>query len=361
MFNFFRRKPDPVATRAADDVTSPAATPADETGNVAPAAEPASAASPALRDKRNWRDRLAGAGLSRALAGVFARNPRLDEDLLDELETALLTADVGVKATSALVEHLRRRMRGREFADADALLAATRQELLAILAPVARPLVIGEAAKPFVLMVVGVNGVGKTTTIGKLAQHLRREGAAVMLAAGDTFRAAAVQQLEVWGERNGVPVVSQGEGADSASVIFDAFQAARANGTDVLIADTAGRLHTKSGLMDELSKIGRVLRRLDENAPHEVLLVLDATTGQNALQQLQYFHQALIVTGLAITKLDGTARGGVIFAIAKEYNLPIRYVGVGESLDDLRVFDPLAYVDGILPPRFDASGIDPSA
>ncbi len=330
MFNFFRRKPETAAPPA----------PAQ--------AEPA----PQLREKRSWRDRLAGAGLARALSGVFARNPKLDEDLLDELETALLSADVGVKATSALITDLRGRIRAREFADANALLAALRADLIAILAPVARPLVVDAAQKPFVLMAVGVNGVGKTTTIGKLAQHLKREGAEVMLAAGDTFRAAAVEQLKVWGERNQVHVVSQGEGADSASVIFDAFQAARAQEVDVLIADTAGRLHTKSGLMDELSKIGRVLRRLDENAPHEVLLVLDATTGQNALVQLQQFHQALIVTGLAITKLDGTARGGVIFAIAKEYNLPIRYVGVGETLDDLRVFDPVAYVDGILPERF---------
>ena len=337
MFNFFRRKPETPAPPAP-------AVPAPVTEDAAPAA---------LREKRSWRDRLAGAGLSRALAGVFARNPKLDEDLLEELETALLSADVGVKASTALVEDLRRRIRAREFADANALLGALRDDLLAILQPVARPLVIGDSGqKPFVLMVVGVNGVGKTTTIGKLAHHLKREGAQVMLAAGDTFRAAAVQQLQVWGERNAVPVVSQGEGADSASVIFDAFQAARAAGVDVLVADTAGRLHTKSGLMDELSKIGRVLRRLDEYAPHEVLLVLDATTGQNALQQLQQFHQALIVTGLAITKLDGTARGGVIFAIAKEYNLPIRYVGVGETLDDLRVFDPVAYVDGILPERF---------
>ena len=343
MFNFFRRKPEP----AAAPVPAPAETLRDDT-------TPADAV-PSLREKRSWRDRLAGAGLARALAGVFARNPKLDEDLLDELETALLTADVGIRATTELIGDLRKRVKAREFADANALLAALREDLLEILRPVARPLVIGEQAKPFVLMAVGVNGVGKTTTIGKLAQHLKREGASVMLAAGDTFRAAAVQQLQVWGERNGVPVVAQGEGADSASVIFDAFQAARAAGTDVLVADTAGRLHTKSGLMDELSKIGRVLRRLDENAPHEVLLVLDATTGQNALVQLQQFHQSLIVTGLAITKLDGTARGGVIFAIAKEYNIPIRYVGVGETLDDLRVFDPVAYVDGILPSRFEGA------
>ena len=340
MFNFFRRKPDPAPPTAAPAPAFPVPTDAPR--------------SDALREKGGgWRDRLAGAGFSRALAGVFARNPKLDEDLLDELETVLLGADVGIRATTVLIDGLRRGIRARAFVDANALLSALRHELLAILMPVARPLVIGEATRrPFVLMVVGVNGVGKTTTIGKLAHHLKREGAAVMLAAGDTFRAAAVQQLEVWGARNGVPVVSQGEGADSASVIFDAFQAARAADVDVLVADTAGRLHTKAGLMDELSKIGRVLRKLDEEAPHDVLLVLDATTGQNALQQLQQFHQSLIVTGLAITKLDGTARGGMIFAIAKEYNLPIRYVGVGESLDDLRVFDPVAYVDGILPERF---------
>lgn len=308
-----------------------------------------------LRAKRSWRERLRGTGFSRALSGVFSRNPPLDEALLDELEAVLLGADVGVAATTALIDDLRRRMKAREFVDANALLEALRAEMRALLRPVARPLSLHAESRPFVLLVVGVNGVGKTTTIGKLAQHLKREGASVMLAAGDTFRAAAVEQLKVWGARNDVPVMAHGEGADSASVIFDAMTNARARDVDVLIADTAGRLHTRSGLMDELSKIGRVLRKLDENAPHEVLLVIDGTTGQNAMSQVQQFHQAIIVTGLAVTKLDGTAKGGIVFALAKEFNLPIRYVGVGETLDDLRVFDPDAFVDGLLPDRYTAT------
>jgi fused signal recognition particle receptor len=260
----------------------------------------------------------------------------------------LLTADVGVGASATLVEGLRKRVRAREFADANGLLAALRAELLALLAPVARPLEMG-AEQPFVLMVVGVNGVGKTTTIGKLAQHLKREGAKLMLAAGDTFRAAAVEQLKAWGERNQVPVVAQSSGADAASVIFDAVQSARAQKVDVLIADTAGRLHTQGGLMDELGKIRRVISRIDPGAPHEVLLVIDGTTGQNALSQVRQFNAAVTVTGLAVTKLDGSAKGGVLFALAKEFGIPIRFVGVGESLDDLRVFDPEAFVNALLP------------
>ena len=308
-----------------------------------------------LRARRSWRERLGGTSFSRALGGVFSRNPRLDEALLDELEAVLLGADVGVRATTELLDGLRRRMHAREFVDASGVLEALRGELRALLRPVARPLSLYAENRPFVLMVVGVNGVGKTTTIGKLAQHLKREGAKVMLAAGDTFRAAAVEQLKVWGQRNDLPVVAHGPGADSASVIFDAMTMARARDVDVLIADTAGRLHTRGGLMDELSKIGRVLRKLDDYAPHEVLLVIDGTTGQNALSQVQQFHQSIIVTGLAVTKLDGTAKGGVVFALAKEFNIPIRYVGVGETLDDLRVFDPDAFVDGLLPDYFAAS------
>jgi fused signal recognition particle receptor len=330
MFSFFRRK------KAADPAAAPPETPAS----------PAPAAT-----SSGWRERLRGNALGRAVSALFSGNPRLDDALLDELETALLGADVGVAATTAVVEDLRRRLQAREFADADALFATLRAELLQLLVPVARPLEIDEARRPFVLMVVGVNGVGKTTTIGKLAQHLKREGAQVMLAAGDTFRAAAVEQLRTWGERNAVPVVAQSTGADSASVIFDALQAARARAVDVLIADTAGRLHTQAGLMDELSKIRRVLAKIDPDAPHEVLQVIDGTTGQNAISQVREFQKAAGVTGLAVTKLDGSARGGVVFALAREFGLPIRYVGVGESLDDLRVFDPEAFVDGLLPSR----------
>jgi fused signal recognition particle receptor len=299
--------------------------------------------------KPGWRERLRGSGFARGLGGLFSRNPRLDDDLLDEIETALITADVGVTATTELVERLRRRMKAREFADAAALLAALRAELLAMLEPVARPLAIDEAAKPFVILTVGVNGVGKTTTIGKLARRYKEEGRGLMLAAGDTFRAAAVAQLQAWGQRNGVPVVAQGQNADAASVAFDALQAARARGTDVLIADTAGRLHTQQGLMAELGKIKRVLGKLDPAAPHEVLMVIDGTTGQNALSQLRQFHAAAGVTGLVVTKLDGSAKGGVVFALAREFGIPIRYAGIGERPEDLRVFDAAAFVDALLP------------
>ena len=299
--------------------------------------------------RKGWRDRLGGSVFARSLGGLFSRNPKLDDDLLDEIETALLTADVGVTASTQLVESLRKRMKAREFADAGALLSALRSELVAMLAPVAIPLVIDAAAKPFVLLTVGVNGVGKTTTIGKLARRFRDEKRSLMLAAGDTFRAAAVAQLQAWGERNDVPVIAQGQNADAASVAFDALQAAKARGSEILIADTAGRLHTQQGLMAELGKIKRVLQKLDPAAPHEVLMVIDGTTGQNALSQLRQFNAAVGVTGLVVTKLDGTAKGGVVFALAREFGIPIRYAGIGERPEDLRVFDAEAFVDALLP------------
>ena len=290
-----------------------------------------------------------GSTFARSLGGLFSRNPRLDDDLLDEIETALLTADVGVAASTELVEKLRKRMKAREFADANALLAALRAELVAMLAPVAVPLRIEGAARPFVILTVGVNGVGKTTTIGKLAHRFKQQGHSLMLAAGDTFRAAAVAQLQAWGERNGVPVVAQGQDADAASVAFDALQAAKARGIEVLVADTAGRLHTQQGLMAELGKIRRVLGKLDPDAPHEVLMVIDGTTGQNALSQVRQFHAAVNVTGLVVTQRDGTAKGGVMFALAREFGIPIRYAGIGERPEDLRVFDAEAFVDALLP------------
>ncbi|WP_182334302.1 signal recognition particle-docking protein FtsY [Stenotrophomonas acidaminiphila] len=310
---------------------------------------PANAAPATAAGKSGWRDRLRNSAFARSFGGLFSRNPRLDDDLLDEIETALLTADVGVPATTALVEDLRKRMKSREFADANALLAALRADLIALLQPVARPLVIDRDARPFVILTVGVNGVGKTTTIGKLAKRFKDEGHSLMLAAGDTFRAAAVAQLQVWGERNGVAVIAQGQNADAASVAFDALQAGKARGTSVLIADTAGRLHTQAGLMNELSKIRRVLGKIDATAPHEVLMVIDGTTGQNALNQLRQFHAAAGVTGLVVTKLDGTAKGGVVFALAREFGIPIRFAGIGERPEDLRVFDPEAFVDALLP------------
>ncbi|UHQ19501.1 signal recognition particle-docking protein FtsY [Lysobacter sp. KIS68-7] len=310
---------------------------------------PASAPPPASPGKPGWRERLRGSAFAKSFGGLFSRHPKLDDDLIDEIETALLTADVGVAATTQLLEGLRQRMKRREFANAEELLRALRNELIAMLAPVAQPLVIDTNAKPFVLLTVGVNGVGKTTTIGKLARRFRDENRSLMLAAGDTFRAAAVAQLQAWGDRNGVPVVAQGQNADAASVAFDALQAAKARGTEVLIADTAGRLHTQQGLMAELGKIRRVLGKLDPTAPHEVLMVIDGTTGQNALSQLRQFNAAVNVTGLVVTKLDGTAKGGVVFALAREFGIPIRFAGIGERPEDLRVFDAEAFVDALLP------------
>lgn len=338
-----------IATPAIEPAPAPLPepTPAPVTDDL-PAAASVDAA-PAPAGKPGWRERLRNSVIARSFGGLFSRNPKLDDDLLDELETALITADVGVGATTDLVEGLRKRMKSREFADANALLAALRAELIAILQPVAKPLVIDRNAKPFVVLTVGVNGVGKTTTIGKLAKRFKDEGHSLMLAAGDTFRAAAVAQLQAWGERNGVAVVAQGQNADAASVAFDALQAGKARGTSVLIADTAGRLHTQSGLMNELGKIRRVLGKIDTTAPHEVLMVIDGTTGQNALSQLRQFNAAVNVTGLVVTKLDGTAKGGVVFALAREFGIPIRFAGIGERPEDLRVFDPEAFVDALLP------------
>ena len=340
--------PEPVRTVPQTEVVVPPA-PAPAVVSAASTTDTARIPEVAAPGRKGWRDRLGGSVFARSLGGLFSRNPKLDDDLLDEIETALLTADVGVTASTQLVESLRKRMKAREFADASALLSALRSELVAMLAPVAIPLVIDAAAKPFVLLTVGVNGVGKTTTIGKLARRFRDEKRSLMLAAGDTFRAAAVAQLQAWGERNDVPVIAQGQNADAASVAFDALQAAKARGSEILIADTAGRLHTQQGLMAELGKIKRVLQKLDSAAPHEVLMVIDGTTGQNALSQLRQFNAAVGVTGLVVTKLDGTAKGGVVFALAREFGIPIRYAGIGERPEDLRVFDAEAFVDALLP------------
>jgi fused signal recognition particle receptor len=374
MIPFFRRKkPDTAApgTSSVEPVSEAVAgePAADATNDIVPVDAPAEIAidnpataaitamatdnpadAPAAAPgKPGWRERLRNSTFARSFGGLFSRNPKLDDDLLDEIETALLTADVGVTATTQLIDTLRKRMKAREFADANALLAALRAELIAMLAPVAKPLQIDTAAKPFTILTVGVNGVGKTTTIGKLAHRFKAERRSLMLAAGDTFRAAAVAQLQAWGERNGVAVVAQGQNADAASVAFDALQAAKARGIDVLIADTAGRLHTQQGLMAELGKIKRVLGKLDDTAPQEVLMVIDGTTGQNALSQLRQFHAAAGVTGLVVTKLDGTAKGGVVFALAREFGIPIRFAGIGERPEDLRVFDAEAFVDALLP------------
>jgi len=286
-----------------------------------------------------------GASLRELLSG----RPQVDEALLDDLETTLLSADVGVAATTRIMDGLRAALARGTITDSAALLPAVQAELYEIIEPCEQFLVPDTAKKPFVLLMVGVNGAGKTTTIGKLASRFKQDGHSVMLAAGDTFRAAAVEQLKAWGAANAVPVVAQDAGADSAAVIFDALQSAKARGIDVLIADTAGRLHTQSNLMEELKKIHRVLGRIDPEAPHEVMLVVDAGNGQNALNQARQFNQAVPLTGITLTKLDGTARGGVLFAIAQELGVPIRFIGVGEAARDLRPFDAGAFIHAILP------------
>jgi len=320
----------------------------------APAAEP-DAKQPGflarLRAKLNRGDSWLTYDLANLLPGG-----QIDEEVLDELETRLVGADVGIETAGKILAGLRSRVARKELGNLEALIAALRQSMLAIVGPVSRPLVVDEARRPFVILVVGVNGSGKTTTIGKLARRLTEDGRKVVLAAGDTFRAAAIEQLQVWGERNAVPVIAQAAGADPAAVIFDAMQSAQARGADVLIADTAGRLHTQSNLMEELKKVKRVLGRLDPQAPHEVLLVLDAGQGQNALVQAEQFHQALGVTGLVLTKLDGTAKGGIVLAIADRMQIPLRYVGVGESAEDFGVFDAETFVDAVLAPPRTGSG-----
>ncbi len=281
-----------------------------------------------------------GEGVSRLLLG----QKELDPNLLDELETLLITADVGIETTDAILKQLKEGLDRKQLVDGNAVYEALKAQLQAMLSI---PLPSPNTTTPHVIIVIGVNGAGKTTTIGKLAKQYQQQGKKVMLAAGDTFRAAAVEQLQVWGERNDVPVIAQHTGADSASVIFDALVAARARGMDVLIADTAGRLHTQHNLMAELQKIKKVLQKLDAQTPHEIMLVLDASLGQNALQQAKQFHEALVVTGISMTKLDGTAKGGILFAIANQLRIPFLYLGMGEGIDDLRLFDPKQFVNAI--------------
>lgn len=316
-------------------------------------AKQADAAEPSEQESKSgksWFGRLKK-GLSRTsegLADVFLVSKQIDDDTLEEIETALLVADVGIESTNQIISDLSRRLSRNELKDKQALVSALHDDMCDILKVCDEPLTIPDEPRPFVILTVGVNGVGKTTTIGKLAQHLKRAGMSVMLAAGDTFRAAAVEQLQTWGERNDVPVIAQHEGADSASVIYDAVESAKAKNIDVLIADTAGRLHTQTNLMEELKKVKRVMGKVDASAPHEVLMIVDATTGQNALNQAQQFHDAVGITGLCITKLDGTAKGGVIFPMANKLKLPIRFIGVGESIDDLRAFDAEDFVNALL-------------
>ncbi|VAW48725.1 Signal recognition particle receptor FtsY [hydrothermal vent metagenome] len=286
-----------------------------------------------------------------SLAGLILGKKEIDNELLDELEMILLTADVGVDATDKIIQNLTEQVSRKVLKEPEALISSLKAQLEAILTPIAQPLKVNEHLAnntgPFVILMVGINGVGKTTTIGKLAKKYQLEGKSVMLAAGDTFRAAAVEQLQTWGERNNVPVIAQKTGADSAAVLFDAIQSAKAKKIDVLIADTAGRLHTQSNLMEELKKITRVMAKVDDSAPHEVMLVIDAGTGQNALNQTKQFKKAVNVSGITLTKLDGTAKGGIVFALAEQNNIPIRFIGVGESIDDLRPFDSKAFTKAL--------------
>jgi fused signal recognition particle receptor len=339
----------PVELPVEDQPTVSAAEPADDITVPAPAAATERAAQDG---KRGFFSRLRrGLGrtsdnLVQGLGNLFLGRKEIDAELFEELESRLLMSDVGVDATLEIIERLTQRVSRKELTKPEALHGALREELLALLQPCEKPLDT-QGHQPYVILMVGVNGVGKTTTIGKLAKHYMDSGRSVMLAAGDTFRAAAVEQLQVWGERNGVPVVAQHTGADSASVLFDALEAARARKVDVLIADTAGRLHNKDNLMEELKKVVRVLGKLDPSAPHEVMLVLDAGTGQNALAQAEHFQQWVGVSGITLTKLDGTAKGGIIFAIAKKLQLPIRFIGVGEAVEDLRPFQAEQFIEAL--------------
>ncbi len=286
-------------------------------------------------------------GLAQGIANLILGKKTLDKELIDLIEMQLISADVGVEATQQLVQQLTQKLARKELTQNETVLRALQEEMQNILRPCQKPLQVFENHTPYIILVVGINGSGKTTTIGKLAKHFQASGKQVMLAAGDTFRAAAIDQLQIWGERNNISVIAQQPGADTAAVIYDAMEAAKARGIDVLIADTAGRLHTQSNLMEELKKIKRVLTKLDPTAPHEILLTLDATIGQNALNQAKQFNDAIGITGIALTKLDGTAKGGIIFAIAKQLNIPIRFIGIGEGIDDLRTFDAEDFIKAL--------------
>ena len=336
VFGFGKKKqPDDNRPDAAFDAEQPASSQAEDA--------PKQGMFARLREKLG-RTR---SNLTDGLANLLLGRKQIDEDLLEELETLLLTADVGIDATQRIISDITGKVKRKELSDPEKLNGVLKQELAQILADAEAPEREPAAGRPRVILMVGINGAGKTTTIGKLAKRYQAEGRSVMLAAGDTFRAAAVEQLQTWGERNNVPVIAQHTGADSASVIFDAVEAATARKTDILIADTAGRLHTKTNLMDELAKIVRVMKKIDPEAPHEVMLVVDGGTGQNALQQAIQFNEAVGLTGITITKLDGTARGGILFAIADKLKVPIRFIGVGEGIDDLRPFDTGEFIDAL--------------
>lgn len=375
---WFRRKKDAPKDDVAERDDLPATAPESDSASPAPEPDPAPVSAPdpeggsvaaadagageppdeAADASEDGGRRLFGrlrSGLKRSrsafaegLGNLLLGQKVIDESVLEDLETQLLLADVGIDATTEIMDRLTPRVQRRQLNDPDALIEALRAELSDLLTASARPFELPPSPRPFVILVVGVNGVGKTTTIGKLARRFSDAGLKPLLAAGDTFRAAAVEQLKAWGERNSVDVIAQGDGADSASVIFDALSAAKSRGADVVLADTAGRLHNKAHLMEELAKVGRVMKRFDETAPHAVLLVLDAGTGQNALAQAREFGQAVDLTGLVLTKLDGTAKGGIAFAIARQTGLPIQFIGVGEQVEDLRPFEPEDFVAALL-------------
>lgn len=349
--------PQPTSVTASTQEASHAGSPSESATSTKAEimTQPPTAVKPPIEEKQTFFQRLKSGlrktreNLGEGLARVILGKKEIDADLLEEIETQLLMADVGVDATNQISQALAQALKRRQLMDGVALMAALKSQLHDLLVPLQQPLVPSRANKqPFVVLVVGINGAGKTTTIGKIAKQFKSQGKQVMLAAGDTFRAAAVEQLQVWGERNAIPVIAQHTGADSASVIYDAFQAAKARGVDVLLADTAGRLHTQHGLMEELKKVKRVLQKIDPEAPHEVMLVLDASIGQNALAQAVEFHEAVGVTGIVMTKLDGTAKGGILFAIAKKLGIPFRFIGVGEKIEDLRPFEAHAFVEALL-------------
>lgn len=340
---------DEVETLTSDDQTTDANKSAVITTTKTVEEAPSEPVQPTLSWSQRFKSGLSRtrSGLGNGLSSVIGGHKKVDDNLLEELETQLLMADVGIDATQTLISALTDKLNRKELKDSATLLNHLKADMEGILSQSQQVLEPVSKDGPFVILMVGVNGVGKTTTIGKLAKKYQAEGKSVMLAAGDTFRAAAVEQLQVWGERNNVPVVAQHTGADSASVIYDAIESAKAKGIDIVIADTAGRLQNKANLMNELSKVVRVMKKLDENAPHEVMLVLDAGTGQNAISQAKLFSEAVGVSGITLTKLDGTAKGGIIFAIAKQFGLPIRYIGVGEQADDLRPFVAKEFVDAL--------------
>lgn len=339
MFDFFKSKKG----KAEDTELEPQEQAAEETTSAEEAAKPTVEILPArkpglFKRMQQGLSRTRG-GLSDGLANLLLGKKEIDDELLEELETQLIMADVGIESTQAIMRKINDKISRNEVNNSDALYDELIAQLQGILTQVERPLETNTGQKPYIILMVGINGVGKTTTIGKLAKQFQAKNKKVMLAAGDTFRAAAVEQLQTWGERNNVPVIAQHTGADSASVLFDAVKAAQARETDILIADTAGRLHNKDNLMQELEKVVRVMKKVDLSAPHEVMLVLDAGTGQNAVNQTKQFKEAVGVTGLTLTKLDGTAKGGIIFSLAEQFNIPVRYVGIGEGIDDLRTFN----------------------